>query len=54
MKSIKIKTNTKGRQMAYYWSNKAFRWMPLPLATAEVEIASGLAERVSENSCFGE
>lgn len=52
--AIKIKTNKKGKQQAYYFSNKAVRWMPLPLAEAEYKIASGEGWQVAEDSKFGE
>lgn len=50
MKAIKIKTIKGGRQRAYYWSRRAFRWLPMPLAQAEIEIATEQAYRAADDA----
>lgn len=38
--TIRIKTNKNGRRVAHYWG-VAKRWLPMPVETAEIAIATG-------------
>jgi hypothetical protein len=52
MKAIKIKHTTKGKKRAYYYSRKQLRWFPIPLADAELLIATEQAYQVSADAEF--
>jgi hypothetical protein len=40
MITIRIRTNKNGRRMAHYWG-LARRWLPMPVAAAELALATG-------------
>lgn len=45
MRTIRLKTTKTGQLRATYWGMRAFRWLPMPLAEAELMLATGQAER---------
>lgn len=42
--TIRIKTNKSGRKIAQRWSPRALRWVPMPLADAELFLATNQAD----------
>jgi len=38
--TIRIKSNTNGKQIAHYWG-QARRWLPISIAKAELALATG-------------
>ena len=49
MKAIKIKLTQNGTFQAYYYSRRQMRWFPMPLAEAELQLATEKAQRVPAN-----
>lgn len=43
MKEITFKCDKRGQKRALYFSRSQFRWFPMPLAEAEVAVATGAA-----------
>lgn len=52
MKAIKFKVIKSGQKRAYYYSRRQFRWFPMPLAEAELLIATEKAYQVPADSLF--
>lgn len=46
MKTIKFTYTKRGTKKAYYFGQRAMRWLPMPVAEAEHLIAVGQAELV--------
>jgi hypothetical protein len=40
MITIRVRTDKRGRRIAHYWG-LARRWLPMPLAEAEIALATG-------------
>ena len=43
VKEITFKCDKNGKKRAMYWSKSQFRWFPMPLAEAEMLVATGAA-----------
>jgi len=52
MRAIKIKLTRGGTFRAYFYSRSQMRWLPMPLAEAEVMIATEQAYRVPADQDF--
>lgn len=55
-KEVRFTTTKKGQRRAYYWSTRGLRWFPMPLAEAEVLVATEQARDITkahaEGRCF--
>lgn len=48
---VRFKTDRNGRQRAYYYSREMYRWFPMGLEQAKLEVATGKAT-VAEGKQF--
>ena len=50
IKQVKFTTTTKGTRRAYRWAG--LRWFPMPLAEAEMLVATGQVEDITATAKF--
>lgn len=47
---VRYVTTARGARRAFFWSNGAFRWVPLPVTEADLAVASGQADDITDKN----